>query len=334
MVVSTFRPLFENVTLASKVGIALTEFSNFSLLQSKETFAKLLAQFGIPHPPTWFIDNASQLEAMTDFPYYLKAPYSTAGCGVWRIGNAEDRSAAISAPDLQHLLGSKTHIVVQGVATGALSQAQAVFEHGRLIAVHCTSQQAEGVGRSQSARLSVDHPTVRMHLEKLGRHLSWHGALALDYFCDLSTGQPTYLEANPRLVEPMNAAMSRVNLAEILVRLSLGQSFSEEPVKIGCFGVRSHSLLASLLGLADRGASRVQLISEASRSIFKHGVYRGSQEDLTPIARDWESLIPLAFVGLQLLTSPARAKRIAAGAVSSYSLTQKGAEEICRLGNR
>jgi predicted ATP-grasp superfamily ATP-dependent carboligase len=321
--------------LGSKVGVALTEFGAFALLQSKATFARLLARLGLPQPPTRFINSQSQLEAMNDFPYYVKAPYSTAGRGVWRVENAEDRSAAISALDKQGLLGG-AEIVAQGVATGALSQAQAVFEHGRLIAVHCTSQLAEGIGGSQSARLSVDHPIVRTHMEELGDYLWWHGALAIDYFFNPATGQPTYIEANPRLVEPMNANLSGVNLAEILVRLSLGESFSRGSrgtVQTGRFGVRSHSLMATLLGIADRGGSRFQLVSEAACAVFKRGVYKDSQEDLTPLKKDWQSLIPLAFVGLQLLINPARAQQIAGRAVSTYALTPSAVEKINSLAS-
>lgn len=40
------------------------------------------------------------------------------------------------------------------------------------------------------------------------------GPLALDYLFNEASGRPTYLEANPRLVEPMNATLSGVNLAD------------------------------------------------------------------------------------------------------------------------
>ena len=317
--------------LLSKVGIAISDFSSFSLLQSKAAFARLLADLDLPQPRTGFVNGRSQLERMSRFPYYVKAPYSTAGCGVCRINNAGDRFDAISNLEKQGLLDGRTDIVVQDVAIGLLSQAQAVFEHGRLIAVHCTSQQAEGIGGSQSARLSVDHPVVRDHAAILGRHLGWHGALALDYLFDPSNGEPAYIEANPRLVEPMNAVISGINLAEILIRLSLGESFATVPAKTGRFGVRSHSLLATLLGIAHRGGSRVRLASETFSAILNSGAYKDSHEDLTPITTDWQSFIPLAFIGLQLLVSPARAKHIAGHAVSTYALTQEGVEKICEL---
>ena len=312
-------------------GIALTEFAHYAMLQSKADFARFMERLDLPHPPTWLIRNQSQLEALNDFPYYIKAPYSTAGIGVWRIGNAADRAEALSALQKQGLLLGGTDIVVQKVAAGVLSQAQAVFEQGRLIAVHCTSQQAEGMGGSQSARLSVDHPIVRTHLETLGRYLGWHGALALDYLFDPATGQPAYIEANPRLVEPMNGVISGVNLADILVRLSMGESFSQAPLRMGRFGIRSHSLAATLLGIAGRGGSRLQLLKEAAKAVFKRGIYQNSREDLTPITKDWQSVIPLKFIGLQLLINPGRARQIADHAVSAYALKQETVEKICRF---
>jgi hypothetical protein len=174
-------------------------------------------------------------------------------------------------------------------------------------------------------------------MEKLGNYLWWHGALAIDYFFNPATGQPTYIEANPRLVEPMNATLSGVNLAEILVRLSLGESFtrgSRGPIQTGRFGVRSHSLMATLLGIAGRGGSRLQLVSEATHAVFKRGVYKDSQEDLTPLKKDWQSLIPLALVGLRLLINPARAQQIAGRAVSTYALTPMAVEKINSLESR
>jgi predicted ATP-grasp superfamily ATP-dependent carboligase len=317
--------------LGPKVGIALTEFHNFALLQSKADFARLLAHLGLPQPPTMVFTRPPQLEAVGDFPYYVKAPFSTAGCGVWRINNPVDRSAIINSLKSQGVFDGTADLVVQAVACGKLSQAQAIFEHGRLIAIHCTSQMAEGLGGSQSARLSVNHSIVREHLEKLGDYLGWHGALALDYFFDPAKEQPVYIEANPRLVEPMNATVSGVNLAEILVRLSTGESFGQGPVKTGRFGVRTHSVIATLLGLAGRGGSRWQLLCEAGKAVFRRGIYEDSKEDLTPMTNDWQSLMPLIFVGSQLLLSPSRAKAIARRAVATYALTPETVEKIYSL---
>jgi biotin carboxylase len=91
---------------------------------------------------------------------------------------------------------------------------------------------------------------VREHLVTLGRALEWHGPLALDYLFDEATRQPAYIEANPRLVEPMNATLSRVNLADLTVRVALGEMEASNETRHGHPGRRSHSLLAILLGIA------------------------------------------------------------------------------------
>ena len=46
----------------------------------------------------------------------------------------------------------------------------------------------------------------------LGEDLRWHGALSLDYFFD-EDGGPSFIDSNPRLVEPMNALFSGTDLA-------------------------------------------------------------------------------------------------------------------------
>ncbi|MFZ1043540.1 MAG: hypothetical protein WAN58_19755 [Anaerolineales bacterium] len=314
--------------LAAKCGIALTEFDQFALLQSKATFSQLLNQLGLPQPQTHFIHSQSELDGINTFPFYVKLPYSTAGRGVWRVENSEQCSKVIRLLEEVGVFKSGTNILAQEAATGLLSQAQAVFEHGHLIAVHCTIQQALGMGGSQSARLGTNHPVVRKDLELLGQHLSWHGALAIDYFYNPETERPLYIEANPRLVEPMNACLSEVNLAEILVQLSLGESFTEIPTKLGRLGVRSHSLMAMLLGKAEQNGSRWELLKMLVRVILRRGIYKNSCEDLTPLGLDPPSLIPLTFVTIQLLINPAIASSISGRTVLDYSLTEKTIETI------
>jgi hypothetical protein len=100
----------------------------------------------------------------------------------------------------------------------------------------------------------------------------------LDYLFDQETGQPAYIEANPRLGETMNATLSGVNLADLLVRLShqpssLPVSGPSQP------GVQSHILLAVLLGMATRGKSRFALFCEVIQALVRRGQYAQSQEE-------------------------------------------------------
>ncbi len=318
--------------LRRKAGLALPEFKSFSQLQSKAAFARLLDDLGLPHPKTQFIHSKSELMRVDSFPCYVKMPYGTAGSDVWRINNVTELRAVAEKLVNRGALDEQMEILVQAVAPGILSQAQAVFEQGRLIAVHSTSEWVIGVGGSQSARLSVDHPIVRQHLELLGRHLNWHGAMALDYLYDPANAQPAYIEANPRLVEPMNAVLSGVNLADIVVRLSLGESFADKPVRQGHFDIQSHSMMAILLGLAASGGRRIDLVRTMAQVVFKRQAFANSKEDLTLVEQDLPSIIPLTFVVLQLLASPAKARRIADKAIADYSLSPNAIALICGIG--
>jgi predicted ATP-grasp superfamily ATP-dependent carboligase len=320
--------------LAPLVGLALTAFDQFALLQSKAMFTKVLAHLSLPQPRTCLVRRRAEAEAEGAFPYYVKLPYSTAGRGVWRVENAAERSAVINELEAKGYLDGQTEIVIQTAASGVQCQAQAVFERGSLIAIHCTSQRSVGMGGSQSARLGVDHPIVLTHMAQLGRYLSWHGALAVDYFVEPTTKQPLYFEANPRLVEPMNAALSGVNLADLLVRLSLGESFKDAGIRMGNPGIRSHSLLATLLGLAAANTSRTHIAGEVVQAVRGRRVYSGSREDLTPILSDPFSLFPLSFVIVGLLFNPSIANRLAGQTVADYSLTPKAVQTIWSLEDR
>jgi biotin carboxylase len=188
--------------VAAGMRVAVAEAAMFERVQSKVAFAQLLDDLGLRQPPWRVVNEASDL-AGVPFPYWLKAAFSTAGQGVQEVVDARSRDAALS-----RLLGD-VPVMLQQPARGQYGQVQALFDHGRLVAVHTSVQRGVGIGGSAAARLSVDHPTPREHVAVLGQALSWHGGLTLDYFDD--DGSPQYIECNPRTVEPGNAANAVTN---------------------------------------------------------------------------------------------------------------------------
>ena len=313
--------------LSQLTGVAVADFDPFVLLQSKAAFVSLLDELDLPHPPTRLCHSRAELELPCTFPYYIKMAYGTAGSGVWRIEDEAARASVIALLEAKGLLNEHTDIQVQDVAPGVLEVVQAVFDHGRLVAAHGYQQQAEGVGGSASARIGVSRPLVRTHLERLGQHLRWHGSLMLDYLFDQDTGQPAYIEANPRMGETMNATLSGVNLADLVVRVSL-QPSSLPVASPSQPGVQSHILMAMLLGLATRGRSRLDLLREVMRAISRRGRYTHSQEECARTREDVLSLIPLLIVFIQLMINPRLGKRIASQAISNYALTEDTARLI------
>lgn len=158
----------------------------------------------------------------------------------------------------------------------------------------------------------------------LGEALGWHGGLTLDYLFEAA--HPTYIECNPRTVEPANAVASGVDLPGLQVQLSLGEH--PAPTPPGRTGVRTHSALAVLLGTAAYSETRRAVAAEARRLLLRRGPYAGSQERLTPLVADPPSILPLALVATRALLSPAAATRLAERTVRRYAVTADAVAQL------
>ncbi len=305
--------------LPDGVHVALADAGAFDAVQSKLAFAALLDKLGLPQP-AWRPVTAAEDLADLEYPYWLKSAFSTAGQGVREIRDPQDREAGLAT-----LLSTGMAVMAQEPATGEYGQVQGLFDRGRLVAVHTSVQRGVGVGGSAAARTSVEHRAPREHIALLGERLAWHGGLTLDYLHH--GGSPSYLECNPRTVEPGNAAASGLNLPALQVRLSLGEHLAG-PARSGRPGVRTHGTIALLLGVAARGGSRRSLLGNICEALAGRGTYRDSAEQLTPVLRDPPSLAPAAFVAARLLAAPQTARAIAGHAVSSYSVDPRTLEAL------
>jgi hypothetical protein len=116
----------------------------------------------------------------------------------------------------------------------------------------------------------------------------------------------------------MNAVVNGVNVADMQVRLSLGER--PPPPASTQVGRRSHNTIQGLLGAAVRDRSRAAVIREAARVALRRGPYSNSREGMTPIWRDPPSALPLTVVLSSLLLNPHNGARLAAMTISNYSL--------------
>jgi hypothetical protein len=227
------------------------------------------------------------------------------------------------------LFDGRSEAIVQRPARGVLSTVQAVFNRGQMIGVHSIESRRLGVGGMSTARTSADHAVVREHVTRIGRHLGWHGALFIDYFHDQQTGRPEYIECNPRVGETVNAMRSGINLPQLLVQISRGET--PTPAPLGRIGVRTHNLLMILMSLAYEGRSRGALVREIQECASRRGLYENGDDELTRPREDPLSRLPRIWVTLQLLAWPGIAKRIVAKTVENYSLPEKATETIKSL---
>jgi hypothetical protein len=304
----------------SHMPVAVAPAASFDRVQSKIEFARLLDEIGLAQPRWHLIRGRSDLDGLS-FPYWLKTPFSTAGGGVRLV--ADERSRADAERELLEQDGGP--VMAQEPAAGQYGQVQGLFERGRLVAAHTSVQTGIGIGPSAAARLSVDHPRPRRDIATLGDALEWHGGLTLDYLH--KHGAPSYIECNPRTVEPGNAAASGVNIPELQVRLTTGERLTAPP-HTGRAGIRTHGTIALVLGAAAYGGTRRAVTAQLARALARRGCYRGSAEQLTPLLRDPPSGAPLLFVTAHALASPRQATAMARKTTIRYSLAKDAIDHL------
>jgi predicted ATP-grasp superfamily ATP-dependent carboligase len=283
------------------VGVALPSYESYATALDKARFSELLSELGIAQPNTEIIEGIGNLDAVPSRRFFLKRSVETASRGVWMIGSREDLAQARA-----DIGNTSEALLVQEMLPSRPEHAQAVFDKGRLVAMHAYREIARGAGGGAAVKESVTRPHVRADLERIGARLAWHGALSVDYI--LHQGVPHFIDCNPRLVEPMSALLAGVDLVDLLVRISVGESPAEAPA--GKPGVRSHIGLQAMFGVAIRSRSRIGVAQEIWRLFRQSGVYRGSREELTPVRLDWLSVLPLAVAALILTLFPGVARTL------------------------
>jgi predicted ATP-grasp superfamily ATP-dependent carboligase len=285
--------------LEARVGLALPDFENYRTAHSKAGFSRLIDELVLPQPATHIVSSAAQLRAAVHFPCVIKTAIGTASRGIWFARDDEGLRRALQELDVAGAFSGE--VLVQDLVAGTTEKAQAVFAHGELLGFHAYRQVAAGAGGGEAIKQSVRRPRVRADVAAIGKRLGWHGALSVDF---MSTGDDNhfFIDCNPRLVEPMSACSAGLDLVDVLLRVSRGET--PAPLAESRESVRTHLALQALLGCANRGGSRGDIFRECVRLVAGRAPYAGSIEELTPARQDWISAIPLAIAALALLANP------------------------------
>jgi hypothetical protein len=303
---------FPGLLRAARVNTAVPAFASLSAVQDKVAASRTLSRLGIPQPL-----SAVGVDGWDRFPAFVKQPIGTAARGVRRI----------TSPDGLRDAGGAGIVLVQAAADGPLVMCQTVFDHGTLVAFHANLRVAEGANGGASHKRSIDLPAARDSFEHLGRALDWHGALSADVI--LAAGGPLFIDLNPRLVEPVNAARAGVNLTGALLEVATGRHPAPAPSPDpGRAGTATHQLVLAVLGAAAHGRGRPGVAGELIRALRHTGLYVGSHEELTPLRGDPLSAVPLLRAAITTLIRPSSWAALASGSIANYALSPQGWEQI------
>jgi biotin carboxylase len=304
--------------------LALPNFESYRTAHSKAGFSRLLDQLDLPQPPTRIVASVQALRAVIRFPAVIKTSVGTASRGIWFVRNADDLESALRELDAGAAFADE--VLVQDLIAGTTEKAQSVFCKGELIGFHAYRQVAAGVGGGEAIKESVSRPELRSYLEKVGEQLAWHGSLSVDAIVPDDNTAPLLIDCNPRLVEPMNAYRSGVDLVGLLLRVSQGET--PAPLPEGRASVRTHLAMQALLGCGSRDGTRRDILRECWRLMTASGPYAKSCEELTPVRLDWPSAAPLLITAAFLLASPRSAIKLARGGFGAHLLDPESIRKI------
>lgn len=293
---------------ATGVATAVPSFSSLAAVQDKISAWGTLEALGIPQPP-----SSTDPQRWEHFPAFVKTPIGTASGGVRKVANRSQLRQVATG-----------EVLIQAAVAGPLVMCQSVFEHGTMVAFHANARTAEGADGGASHKTSLQFPAAAEHLEALGAHLAWHGALSADVIA--GDEGPVFIDINPRLVEPLNALVAGVDLVGALVALATGTHLGPQPPSRP--GVRTHQLLVALLGEAQHGGGRRGVLGQLVQAARRSGPFRHSHEELTPPAHDIEALVPVVAAAASILAAPGTWRWFTSTAVSSYALGQSGWRQL------
>jgi hypothetical protein len=300
---------------AAGLRTAVPDFGSLARVQDKVSAFGTLAEAGLPQPPAVAAASRAELEAAGDLPVFVKTPIGTASAGVTLVRTPAELRQLAARYEREGVFAAGG-VLVQQPADGPLVMVQSVFSGGELVAFHACRRVREGAGGGASHKLGLDLPEAREHLAALGAALRWHGALS----ADVITGRTgaVFIDINPRLVEPVNALASGVDLTRALVEVACtGTSRPQPPARPG---ERTHQLLLAVLGAAQHGGRR-EIARELGTALARRGDYRGSREELTPCGGDPLAALPVVLTAAATLAWPAAWQRFTGGSVGTYSLT-------------
>lgn len=295
---------------------AVPDFAALAAVQDKVTAFATLTRLGLPQPAATVAASKAELRSAGPLPMFVKTAIGTASAGVCKVTSTAQLRRLADQYEKDGIFAAGGVLAQQAVA-GPLVMVQSVFARGELIAFHACERIREGAGGGASHKRGIELPAVAEHLSVLGSRLGWHGALSADVI--LIPDGPQFIDINPRLVEPVNASRSGVDLVGAL--LETARSGTAEPQATGRPGVQTHQLLLAVLGAAQHDGRRRDIARQLWAAACHQDGYRASTEELTPLRYDPLTIVPVAIAAVATLIRPPTWRHLTSGSVGAYALT-------------
>jgi hypothetical protein len=187
-------------------------------LHDKWDFHGLLRTLGLPTPRTWLWESARDVERGSGtFPLMLKPPRGEGGVGVRRVDSPDDLSRVLGPYAERH----GWPILAQEFIPGRDIDLSVLADRGRIV--------AWTIQRSPSGRPGdlefLQHPRVLEIGAAVVRATGYHGVAHFDLRIDERSGEPLFLEANPRFWGSLRHSLwSGVNFPALGIAVAQGRN--------------------------------------------------------------------------------------------------------------
>ena len=276
--------------------LLIGDASAFHTIMNKRLCLERAQSLGIPTPQMKIAHTLDEVAQLGDFPCYVKLPYGTSSSGVRRIASPQDCAAQLRS------FADSPEFIIQKEIVGDLFVIQLVFVGGKMIAAHQYRALAKGFGGGASHRLSVHCDDLREYATLLGADLHWSGPVMLDFIRERETGTSYLIEGNPRIGETFNATLAGLNIADLMINLSLGKP--SVALSRSRPGLRSHQMFTEVTAAIARDETLIRKWVIAFSSLAGWGRYKSSREELIHPSIDPVSLYKTAVIvlGMPFLT--------------------------------
>jgi predicted ATP-grasp superfamily ATP-dependent carboligase len=189
--------------------LILPSFDQLSILNNKATVSKLLAELGLPHPVTYFVDSDHTLNSIQEnavFPMVIKPFWGEGAAGIKIVTDPNELVETYN-----YIVKTFGPSMIQEFVPG--TKHTAVFllnkkSEVRRFFVHRAIREFPITGGPTCFLRSVKYEPIYECGLKLLNKVNFTGLASMEFIVDEKDGKPKIIDVNPRFYGPLQCAIS------------------------------------------------------------------------------------------------------------------------------
>jgi predicted ATP-grasp superfamily ATP-dependent carboligase len=189
--------------------VTLPSFEHLSILNNKARVATILAELGLPHPGTYYIESDGTLDKVKKeaaFPVVVKSHRGEGAKGIKLVIDPKDLESSY-----YNITKSYGPALIQEFIQGTKHTAVFLLNKNsdvRRFFVHRAIREFPITGGPTCFLESVRYDPIFNVGLKLLRHINFSGLASMEFIVDQNDSKPKIIDVNPRFYGPLQCAVS------------------------------------------------------------------------------------------------------------------------------